>query len=153
VVFDRPAPFILMLVGADEYMELSKPTTVVPRDSGNNRHVLISAWIASSLCMFGSTLPCEHLLTDQAEAQGFIENPEDLANLVRACEHYRSNLIKHARLIRFVKHLLPVQCWYPQAKSGNDNCRLPLSSGGKRSPARFHASWRPASGSFRSVGQ
>jgi hypothetical protein len=52
--------------------------------------------------MLGSTLPCERLLTDQAEAEVLIENAEDLANLFGACEHYRLNLIKHARLIRFV---------------------------------------------------
>jgi hypothetical protein len=103
--------------------------------------------------MLGSTLPCERLLTDQAEAEVLIENAEDLANLFGACEHYRLNLIKHARLIRFVKHLPPAQCWHPQATPGNENCRPPLSSDGKRSPARFRASSRLASDSARSDGR
>jgi hypothetical protein len=38
--------------------------------------------------MDGSTLPCERLVRDQAQAQGFIENAEDLADLVGASEHY-----------------------------------------------------------------
>jgi hypothetical protein len=74
------------------------------------------------------------------QRHGFIDNAEDLANLVGAFEAYYLNLIKHARLIRLVRHFLPVLCWYPKAKPGNENCRSPLSSVGKRSPARFRAS-------------
>jgi hypothetical protein len=59
------------------------------------------------MCMFGSALPRERLVTDQAEAHGLTKNAVDLANLVGVCEHYRSNLIKHARLIRFFKHVPP----------------------------------------------
>ena len=57
--------------------------------------------------MFGSALPRERLVTDQAEAQVLIEHAVGLANLVGVCEHYRLNLIKHARLIRLFKHVPP----------------------------------------------
>jgi hypothetical protein len=57
--------------------------------------------------MFGSALRCERFVTDQAEAHGFIENAEDLANLVATCEHYRLDVVKHARFIRFFKHEPP----------------------------------------------
>jgi len=45
--------------------------------------------------MLGSALPREHFVADQAEAHGFIENAEYLANLVGASEHYRLDL--HSR--------------------------------------------------------
>jgi hypothetical protein len=34
------------------------------------------------MCMFGSALPRERLVTDQAEAHGLTKNAVDLANLV-----------------------------------------------------------------------
>jgi hypothetical protein len=59
--------------------------------------------------MFGSALPREHLVTDQAEAQVFIENAEDLADIVCAGEHCSLDVVKHARLRGFFKHVLPEQ--------------------------------------------
>jgi TolB-like protein/predicted Ser/Thr protein kinase len=116
--------------------------------------VLASAWIPDSLCMLGSALPREHLVAGQAEAQVVIENAECLTDAIGAREQRHLDVVKHARLIRFFKHVPPAQCWHPQATPGNQNCRLPLSSDGKRSPARFRAScWRPASGTSPSGGQ
>jgi hypothetical protein len=54
-----------------------------------------------------SALSCEHLITDQAEAQVLIENAEGFADFVVAGEPYRLDVIKHARLIRFFKHVPP----------------------------------------------
>lgn len=64
-------------------------------------------WIADSLGMLRS-FPSSEYTVAEAQAQGFIENAEDLANLVGASEHYGLNLIKHARLIWLLGHLLPV---------------------------------------------
>jgi hypothetical protein len=40
------------------------------------------AWIASYVCMFGSALPREHAVADQAEAQVLVENAECRADVI-----------------------------------------------------------------------
>lgn len=61
--------------------------------------------------MNGSALPREYLVTDQAEAQVFIENTEDFTDFIGAGEQYSLDVVKHARLIGFSKHALPILRW------------------------------------------
>jgi hypothetical protein len=56
-----------------------------------------------------SALSCEHLITDQAEAQVLIENAEGFADFVVAGEPYRLDVVKHARLSGFFKPVSPHQ--------------------------------------------
>jgi hypothetical protein len=48
--------------------------------------------------MLGGDLRCEHLVTDQAEAQVFIENSEDFGNLIGVGEQYRLDVKSPGRL-------------------------------------------------------
>jgi hypothetical protein len=68
-----------------------------------------SSRTAVSRGMLGSIFPCEHLVTDEAEAQFLIENAEDFANLIVAGKPYRLDVVTHARLSGFFKHVLPDQ--------------------------------------------
>jgi hypothetical protein len=75
--------------------------------------------MADHLGMFGSTLRCEHLITDQAEAQVVIENSEDFADLIGVPEHCSLDVVKHARFSGSSKHELPILPWLLQPEAMN----------------------------------